>query len=139
MDPRRSLPRQRGLTYVEALVATVIMAVCLAPALTALHDGVRAAGTQRAHTVNQQRVKTRMEEVLANTFATLDAAAMAAGNSPSVTVVTYSDPPGTADRLLVTLYRYDGAAATASDTGLLWVKTAIEGSALELNTLKSRW
>jgi Tfp pilus assembly protein PilV len=131
--------RQRGLSYAEVLIAVVIVAVCLVPALDALRSGLSAADTQRLQAVNQQRLKTRLEEVLANRFSTLDAAAMAAGNSPSVTTATYSDAAGTADRLLVTLYRYDGSAPTATDSGLLWVKVAIEASSLSLNTLKTRW
>ena len=79
-----------------------------------------------------------MEEVLANTFATLDAAALAAGNSPLATVAAYSDAPGTADRRLARLYRYDGSAASASDTDLLWVRVEIEGTVLRLDTLKAR-
>jgi len=139
MAPARLLRRrQRGLSYVEVLIAVAIVAVCLAPATDALREGLRAAGTQRAHTVNQQRLKTRMEEVLANQYTTLDAAAMAAGNSPAATVAAYTDAAGTPDRLLATLYRYDGSAATASDTGLLWVKAAIEGSNFQLDTLKNR-
>lgn len=138
--PDRGLPRgrQRGLSYVEVLIAVVIVAVCLVPALDALRDGISAAGTQRSHTINQQRLKTRMEQVLANRFTALDAAAMAAGNNPSATVAAYSDAAGAAERLLVTLYRYDGSAATGADTGLLWIKVAIEGSSLSLDTLKSR-
>ena len=140
MTPACSLRHdQRGLSYVEVLIAVVIVAVCLAPATDALRDGVRAAGIQLDYTRNQQRLKTRFEEVLANNFSTLDAAAMLAGNSPSATVAAYTDAAGTTDRLLVTLYRYDGSAATASDTGLLWVKAAIEGSTLQLDTLKSRF
>ena len=140
MTPACSLRHdQRGLSYVEVLIAVVIVAVCLAPATDALREGLRAAGMQSTHTVNQQRLKTRIEEVLANHFVTLDDAAMAAGNNPAATVAAYTDAAGSADRLLVTLYRYDGSAATASDTGLLWVKAAIEGSNLQLDTLKSRW
>ncbi len=140
MAPARSLHRhQRGLSYVEVLIAVAIVAVCLAPATDALRDGMSAAATQRSHAVSQQRLKTRMEEVLANRFSTLDAAAMAAGNSPSATVAAYTDAAGSAGRLLVTLYRYDGGAASGSDTGLLWVKTAVEGTNLQLNTLKTRW
>lgn len=131
--------RQRGLSYVEVLIAVVIIAACLAPALDALRDGMSAAGVQRSHAVNQQRLRARFEEVLAKPFSTLDAAAMAAGNSPSATVAAYSDASGISDRLLVTMYRYDGSAATGSDTGLLWVKVKIEGSILQLDTLKNRW
>jgi prepilin-type N-terminal cleavage/methylation domain-containing protein len=138
--------RQRGFSYVEVLIAVVIIAVCLAPALDALRDGVRAAGAELDYTKNQQRLKTRFEDVLANSFATLDAAAMAAGNNPSSIVAAYSDAAGTADRLLVTLYRYDpivaitdGIGATVSATGLLRIKVAIEDSNLLLDTLKSQW
>ena len=148
-DHRLLRRRQRGLSYVEVLIAVVIVAVCLAPALDALRGGIRAAAIQGSQAVNQQRLKTRMEEVLANRFVTLDAAALAAGNSPGAslaacsgaTVVLCSDAPGTADRLLVTLYRYDSSAATATvnDTGLLWVNVAIAGSNLSLDTLRSRW
>ena len=138
-DPCLQRQRQRGLSYVEVLVAVVILAVCLAPMVDALRNGVRAAGIQSDYTINQQRLKTRFEAVLANNFATLDAAAMLAGNSPAATVAAYTDAAGTTDRLLVTLYRYDGSAPTGLDTGLLWVKAAIEGSNLQLNTLKSRW
>ena len=131
--------RAGGFSYVESIVALLILATALAPALSALRPGLAASASTRSYNVNQQRLKSRMEEVLANRFATLDAAAIAAGNSPAATVAAYSDAAGTKDRLLVTLYRYDGVSLTASDSGLLWVTVAIEGSSLALNTLKSRW
>ena len=131
--------RAGGFSYVESIVALLILATALAPALSALRPGLAASASTRSYSVNQQRLKSRMEEVLANRFATLDAAAIAAGNSPAATVTAYSDAAGTKDRLLVTLYRYDGVSPTASDSGLLWVTVAIEGSSLALNTLKSRW
>lgn len=137
---RRHLPhRQRGLSYVEVLIAVVIVAVCLVPALDALRDGLSAADAQRSQAVNQQRLEARLEEVLANRFATLDAAAMAAGNSPSAIAAAYSDAAGGTDRLLVTVYRYDGSGPTGSDSGLLWVRVAIEASSLSLDTLRTRW
>ena len=130
--------RPRGFSYVEVLVATFILAVSLPAALGALRNSVSAAGVDAKYTLNQQRVKSRLEEVLANRFATLDAAALAAGNSTSAVVTGYSDAAGATDRLIVNLYRYDGTAQTASDTGLLWVKVSIEGAALALNTLTAR-
>jgi type II secretory pathway component PulJ len=131
-------PRPSGFSYVEVMVAAMILALCLPAALQALGSAVRAADTQPGYTVNQQRLGSRIEVVLANRYATLDAAAIAAGNSPSAIVAAYSDAAGTADRLIVNLYRYDGAAPSASDTGLLRVKVSIEGSALALETLKAR-
>ncbi len=127
-----------GFSYVEVLVATLIMAVCVPAALDALSGGVSVARAGTSHTVNQQRIKSRLEEVLANRFTTLDAAAMAAGNSPGAVVPGYSDASGTPDRLIVNLYRYDGTVPTATDSGLLWVKVSIEGSVLALNTLAAR-
>ncbi|OIQ96181.1 hypothetical protein GALL_218100 [mine drainage metagenome] len=141
MAPDRRLLRHRqgGLSYVEALIAVVIFAVCLVPAVDALRDGLSAADALRPQAVNQQRLEARLEEVLANRFATLDDAAMAAGNSPSAIAAAYSDAAGGTDRLLVTLYRYDGSGLTGSDSGLLWVRVAIEGSSLSLDTLRTRW
>lgn len=129
----------RGISYVETIVALLIIAVALVPALEALRPGLAGAASQRAYTVSQQRLKARLEEVLANDFPTLDTAAMAAGNNATATVPAYSDASGTPDRLLATIYRYDGAGQTATDSGLLRIKVAIEGSALALETLKSRW
>jgi len=136
---RLSRRRSRGFSYVEVIVAMLIVAAALVPALEALRPGLAGAAAERTYSVNQQRLKARMEEVLANDFRVLDAAAMAAGNSATATVAAYSDAAGTPDRLLTTMYRYDGASQTATDTGLLRVRIAIEGSALALETLKSRW
>lgn len=146
--PARSLRHdQRGLSYVEVLIAVVIVAVCLAPMVDALRDGVRAAGTQRDYTINQQRLKSCFELVLAKSFTTLDNAAQANLGIPAVPVPALGlDPlcannpaPLPPDPLLITLYRYDGSVKTDLDKGLLWIKVAIEGSSLQLNTLKSRW
>lgn len=130
--------RMIGLAYVEALVATIVVAVAVVPAVDALRDGVAAAGTHLAHTAAQQRLQARMEQVLANRFGALDAAALAAGNDPAAASSLYSDPAGTAERVVVRLYRTDGNAATATDTGLLRIDVAIERSALALSTLRAR-
>jgi hypothetical protein len=37
------------------------------------------------------------------------------------------------------MYRYDGTSQTATDTGLLRIRVAIENSVLALETLKARW
>jgi len=147
MAPARSLRRhQLGLSYIEVLIAVVIIAVCLAPATDALRDGVRSAGAQLAYTKNQQRLKSCFEVVLAKGFATLDTAAQANLGIPAAPVPAISLDPSCAndpdplhpDPLLMILYRYNGSAKTDEDTGLLWIKVAIEGSNLQLDTLKSR-
>jgi type II secretory pathway component PulJ len=133
-----SIRRARGWTYMEALVATGLIAVSLVPAIQSLQSVAQGATNQRTYTVNEQRLETRMEELLARTFAALDAEAVATGNSSSSTSTLFSDAAGTADQLLVTVYRYDGTGATSTDTGLIWVKVAMTGSTLQLNSLALR-
>lgn len=132
--------RQRGFQYVEVLVATVVLAVCLAPALEAL----TGTGTTRAGAAtldrDLERVHARLETVLAQPFASLEAAA--AGNA---TPGSYSDAAGTPGRLLVYIAGYDGDNAdgdgnpfTGADSGLLWVRVRTEEGRPVLTTLTAR-
>ncbi len=88
----------------------------------------------------------RLQEVLAQPFDSLDAAALAAG-SPT-TASTYSDVFSYADGRQISrnifLSRYDGDNADADndpftgvDEGLLWVRAVIAGSSLQIETLTS--
>lgn len=134
---------QRGLTYLEILVATLILVVGLVPALDALRSAVMGTGSNDAYVVAQHRLGGRLEDMLAEPFADLDAAGEAAG-SPA-TPTSYSDPGGTPGRLLVFIARYDGDDAdtdsnpfTGSDEGLLWVQAAIEDTPYSLESLVAR-
>jgi type II secretory pathway pseudopilin PulG len=127
-----------GFSYIEILVAVAIIAVTLPAALEAMRTGVAATRFEGQQTAQQERLRSRMEVVLANKFATLDAAALAAGNTPTAIVTAWSDAAGTADRIVVNIYRYNGTTAVSTDTGLLWVKASMEGTALALNTLAAR-
>lgn len=122
---------QRGFSYVEVLVAVLVVAICLPPALDALHAAAQAASAHEAQVALQYRLGGRMEQVLADSFAALDAAALVTG-SP-VVPTGYSDPAGTPGRLLVFLAHYDldngdddGDPFTGADPGLLWVRVAVE-------------
>jgi Tfp pilus assembly protein PilV len=131
---------QAGLSYVETLIAVVLLAVALVPVLETL--GVAFTGAAVSETVIQwqQQVATRMETVRAEPFAALDTAAQDAGSE--TTPSSYSDVAGGQDRTLVFLSRYDGDNAdsdndvfTGTDEGLLWVRVAIENTPYELTTL----
>lgn len=130
--------RQEGLSYLEVLVSTVIATAALAPALDALRNGAAAAGVHRGHLIDRHRLVSRIEEVTANRFATLDAEAVATSNSPTTPSTTYSDAPGTPNRIVVMLYRFDGSTATSVNTGLVRVDAMVEGSKLSLSTLRTQ-
>jgi len=135
---RRRARGQGGFSYVEVLVAVALLALCLVPALDALQTGVLGAATHNTQAVDHYAVAGRLEEVLAEPFSSLDAAAVAAGG-PTVPT-SYSAAP-----LLVYLARYDaddadgdGNPFTGGDDGLLWVRVAVEGGGASLETLTSR-
>lgn len=131
---------QAGVSYVEALIAVVVLALALVPALETLQVAFSGSAVQVDVVLWQQQLATRMEDVLVEPFASLDDAALAAGNE--TTPSSYSDAAGGPDRVLVFLSGYDGDNAdadndlfTGADAGLLWVRIAIENTPYELTTL----
>lgn len=130
--------RQRGLTYIEVLVATVLLVVALVPAVGALRSGIFGAGVHEAATADHFELRAKMEQVLAEPYALLDSAAQAAASATTPT--SYSDPAGAPKRRLVYLSRYDAGLPgfTATDTGLLWVRVVYESRPGELTTLTAR-
>ena len=128
--------------YAEVLVAVVILAVAMVPAGNAIYSGLRSSERFVDATAEQFSARGRLEEVLAEPFATLEAAAVAAGGPSAAT--TYSDPPGPSRRLVFLAY-YDADDADSDDdpfTGgepdLMWVRVEIEGTTLGYETLTSR-
>ena len=136
-DVRR--PSQ-GFSYVEVLIATVLIAMSLVPALEALQTGLQGSSNYLHVVEDHNYVQARLEEVLAEPIDALEAAALAAGSPTALS--SYSDPPATERRLLVYVSRYDGDDAdsdadpfTGTDAGLLWVRVEIETTALAVESL----
>jgi len=134
----------RGLSYVEVLVAVALLAICLVPVLEALQPAMLGTSISESLVVDQARLQSRFEEVLAEPFADLETAAAAAA-SPAV-ATNYSDAPGTEDRLLVYIGPYDGDNAdgdnnpfTDTDADLLWVRMVTETSGHARECLVSRY
>ena len=134
---------QRGLTYVEILIATFILLIGLLPALDALRSAVLGTRAGDSFVAAQHRLSGHLEELLGEPFSALDDAAQSAG-APG-TPTTYSDPGGTPDRVLVFLARYDGDDAdadgdyfTGGDDGLLWVRVEIDQTPYSLETLVAK-
>ena len=142
-QPTRTRPGQAGFYYAEALISTVIVGICLAPAVSALHSALQAPAVEMTVAATRQHLQSKLEQVLAQPYSALDNAAQATASPSSPS--SYSEPAGTPDRVLVYLARYDGDNAdgdnnpfTGTDPGLLWVRVQTAGGTLSLAALTAR-
>lgn len=135
-------PVHRGFSYAEVLLATMLLALLLVPALQALNTAI--LGGSSTLLTRQLGLRNKMEEVLSKPFGTLYAETYLVGGNTSTSVsANFSDAAGVPDRRVVVLYRFDAATQTlsGSDTGLLYVSTyyEVDGGAVALSTLVGRW
>ena len=75
----------------ELLVATLVLTLSMLPAMDALRTGILGSGVDESLTVAHVRLRSKMEEVLAQPYTDLTSAEVAAAGGPS----TYSDVVGT--------------------------------------------
>lgn len=120
-----------GFTYVEILVAVMLMALVLVPSIEAFNTSINANKVYGEKVVDHYRLVDLLEQTLAEPFADLNAEADLAGGATIAT--NYSDPPGTIRRRVVFIAAYDGDNAdadndpfTGTDADLLWLSVAIE-------------
>lgn len=151
--------QQQGFSYVEMLVATVIVLASLGPAIDSLQSSQLAAELHGTESALQYQVMGRMEDVLAESFDSLTSAASIAGNPANPS--TYSDLVGTQDRIIVSLSLYDVANQDSDNdfytlfdsntdgdfnpyTGsgakieMVWVRVAIPGTTHVVESLSRR-
>lgn len=137
-----------GFSYVEVLIAVVLIVVALVPAMDALIPGVAGSGIHETQAEDHYQLVGRLEQVMVEPYGQLNSAAVAAG-SP-ITPTTYSDlftyPSGRQITRNVFLSRYDGDNAdadddsfTGTDDGLLWVRIAIAGTGSSIESLVSEY
>lgn len=126
----------------ELLIATLLIAIMLVPALDAMQSGIQGSGIHTQLAQNQYRMISKMEETLALPFAELLQQADLVADSKILIPPPYSDAAGTESRRLVFLARYDGDDGdgdkdpfTGTDAGLLWVRVTIEDSPRALETV----
>ena len=134
--------RQSGFSYMELLVATLLIAIMLVPALDAMQSGIQGSAIHTRLAQNQYRMISKMEETLALPFTELLEQADLVADPTVLIPEPYSDAAGTESRRLVYLARYDGDNTdadddpfTGTDTGLLWVRVMIEDSPRALETV----
>lgn len=144
---RRPHKHPAGFTLLEVIVTMAVLAVCLVPAMEALRGAMGLLGIQETMSTDEYALLAKSEEVLAQRFTDLDAAAAAAGGPTTPT--SYSDVITTADgRQLsrdVYLWPMDGDNAdldanlfTGSDAGILYVKVALANTPLYHETIAIR-
>lgn len=142
----------QGFAYVEVLVASMLVAMALVPAINALQTGIQSTGIHQSLTVQHYQRLQKMEELQAEPYANLLAAAKTAANKTTAT--TYSDATGTSNRRVVFMALYDADADpfilvdpntdtdndlyTGSTANLLWIRVETEGTAQGIETLVSR-
>ncbi len=145
MIPFRShrIYREVGLSYIEVLVATLLIAVALVPMMDALGPGLQGAQIHRDQAGVHYALTGKLEEVLAQPFDDLDAAATAAGDYKIAT--SYSDL-GASIPHEVFIWRWDVDNAdsdndefTGGEDDILWVRVATADSLTDLQTLISRY
>ncbi len=126
-----------GLTYVEVLVAIVLIMVVLIPALDALQPGVTGAGIHESRSEDHHRLAGHMEFVLAQPFVELDAAVFAAGSPATPSsysdIVTYASGRQVTRNVFLSRYDADNADAdndpfTGTEDDLIWVRVEIAGT-----------
>ena len=134
--------RQPGFSYLEVLVATLLIVIMLVPALEAMQSGIQGSGIHTQLAQNQYRMISKIEQTLALSFSELLAQADLVADPTVLIPAPYSDTAGTEFRRLVFLARYDGDNAdadddpfTGTDAGLLWVRVTIEDSPRSLETV----
>ncbi len=136
-----SRPRPRGLAYVEAVLATVMVAVLLAPVLSTLSTGLLSQQVVEAQSTQALSLQSKLDEVLAKPYTVLLAETYTLGGNTKTSVsLALSDPQGS-PRRIVTIYRTDDSEVSVVDTGLLRIRVAWEGapSGSGLVTFRSKW
>ena len=125
----------------ELLIATLLIAIMLVPALDAMQSGIQGSAIHTQLAQNQYRMISKMEQTLALPFSKLLQQADLVADS-TVLIPEYSDTAGTEFRRLVYLARYDGDNSdaddnpfTGTDAGLLWLRVTIENGPRLLETV----
>lgn len=143
--------RFRGYTYIEAVVALLVLAVALIPAMDALQVGTIGlrtnvvqgdAGTDR-DVSDEEALRNKMESLLALNHKTGSGELAESPSGRSSAHSGLSDAGGANPRCLVYTSWYkpeanaeaDRYVSSSADTRLLWVKVQIEGKDTSLETV----
>jgi len=121
----------------------VLIVISLVPMTNAVRGAIDSSATHEDTAIQHLHMIARLEDILAEPFSSLEAAAIEAGSTSVPT--SYSDSTGSVNRRLVYLSLYDGNNAdsdgdpfTGTDPGLMWIRTEIEGTLISVESLVSK-
>lgn len=137
------LHRQSGLSYVEVLIAALLIVISLAPMMDAMRGATTSSGIHEDSAVRHTHLLAKMEEVLSEPFTSLAVAADSypLGGNPWTSPTSYSDAADATNRRLVFVAFSDGDnddPTTGTEADLIWVRTEIEGTLIAVETLVYR-
>ncbi len=132
-----------GFSYTEILVSIVLISIALIPTIESIQIAHTGSSVYQSLSTQHYHLSSKIEEVLAQPYSSLESAAILAG-APNIPT-SYSDSAGENNRRLVFLSLYDGDNEdsdddpfTGTDAGLLWVRVSIEGTSKQFETLIGR-
>jgi hypothetical protein len=135
------MKHQAGLSYVEVMLATLLIALTLVPMMESLQPGLQATAWHKRQSEIHFALRGQLETLLAEPFARLDTAATAAG-APT-TPTAYSDLAATVPHQ-VYIWRYDiddadgdGDEFTGGESDMLWISVATQDGSQIFATLLS--
>jgi type II secretory pathway pseudopilin PulG len=137
-----------GFSYVEVLIAVVLIVIALVPALDALSPGVAGSGIHETLAEDHYQLAGKLEQVLVEPFGQLNSAANVAGSPTTPTsysdVFTYADGRQITRNVFIARYDADNADGdddpfTGTDDGLLWVQVTIAGTGEHIESLVSEY
>ena len=134
-----NLKPQQAISYLEVLIATIIIAISLVPALDAMRPGIDGANLHQERSRITFTLQGKLEQVLAEPFTRLQEAATAAGSETTET--SYSDA-GAIVPHAVFIWPYDvddadgdGDVFTGGENDVLWIRVAVSDNSHSLETL----
>ena len=132
-----------GLSYVEVLVAVLLMSVALVPMMNAFTPSIQGVDLHSEKLESHYALAGVLETVLAESFFDLDEAADEAG--AYTTATRYSDSSASIP-YEVFIWRYDADNLdrddnpfTGGEDDLLWIKVSSADGQYSLQTLRSRY
>lgn len=137
-----------GLSYIEVMVALVLLAICAVPAAEAIRSGMRATEAGAVQARELRCVKSRMETVLAESYDDLWKAVQGSTTLSSYSLAADPGPDGDCGvrNVYISKYVHPYGAATgqilavgnATEDTLLLVTVSGTGGSYPLTTLVDR-